>query len=179
MLLLKSRLKEPTYRRHGFTLLELIVVMALLSTVFAVAAPQLRLFMSGRDIEEECRRFLALTRYARTQAIGRGQKMTLWVSPSQGQYGLRPESSSLDQGQPVSYSVARNLSISAPDAAEDENKEITILFWPDGTIDEQAPQQFTINENDQAQYAIILSDNRLQYEVKEVSEMKETSDVQP
>lgn len=155
---------------HGFTLLELIVVMALLSTVFAIAAPQLGRFMSGRSIDEECRRLLALTRFARSEAISRGQKMTLWISPGKRQYGLRPESSSEDQGKPLQFDLARNVDLTVADKKEDENSEITILFWPDGTIDTEAPEQVSLCENDQAQYVIALSENRLEYEVKEPSD---------
>ena len=63
-------------RQHGrdraFTLLELILVMVILSTVLAMAAPSLRGFFASRQTHDTATQILALTQFARSQAISEG-----------------------------------------------------------------------------------------------------------
>ncbi len=51
------------------TLLELILVMVLLCTVLAIAAPSLRGFFSNREINETASKINSMMRYASTMAI--------------------------------------------------------------------------------------------------------------
>ena len=59
---------RPTDGR-GFTLLELVIVMVVLCTALAMVAPSLRGFLRGRRIEDAADQIVALTRYARSQAV--------------------------------------------------------------------------------------------------------------
>jgi type II secretion system protein H len=151
----------------GFTLLELIVVMTLLTVVFAVAAPRLGRFMSGREIDEECRRLLALTRYARSEAIGSGRRMELWIAPRKGEYGLRAEARSNEETRPpLRFELAEKLAIEIEDSALDDQGEGVILFWPDGGIDETSPIELILSEEGEARRLITLSENRIEYIVE-------------
>ena len=76
-------------RRGAFTLIELIVVMALLSIVIAIGAPRLARFFHGQTVAEEGQRLLALTRYGQSRAASEGLPMILWMNPANGTYGLR------------------------------------------------------------------------------------------
>lgn len=66
------------YRRHSvirskaFTLLELILVMIILCTVLAMAAPSLRGFFSSRQLNDMAEQILIMTRYAKVQSIFEG-----------------------------------------------------------------------------------------------------------
>jgi len=148
----------------GFTLLELILVLALLTAIIAVAAPDLRLFLRGRDVTEECRRIVALTRHARNEAISRGQCVELWIDSSQALYGLRGESASVEGPAEVEFSLGETLAL-APEDEEVEGESV-ILFWPDGTIDEESPQRFELTEDGELRYTIALAENRLEYVVE-------------
>jgi prepilin-type N-terminal cleavage/methylation domain-containing protein len=77
--------------RQGFTLMELILVMALLSGVIALSAPRLASFFQGRQLGSEAKRFLALTRHGQSVAISAGIPMVLWVDLERREYGLAPE----------------------------------------------------------------------------------------
>ena len=77
--------------RGGFTLLELMLVLALLSVVIAVQAPTLARFFRGRNLDAEAQRFLALTRYGQNRAVAEGVPMVLWMDAEAGQYGLEAE----------------------------------------------------------------------------------------
>jgi len=83
-----SVLRPPAGIR-GFTLLELILVMVILSTVLAMAAPSLSGFFASRQINDAAAQILALTQLARSQAISEGiiyrlnfdtQRHTYWLS---------------------------------------------------------------------------------------------------
>lgn len=79
-------------RPAGFTLVELILVMALLATVMAFVAPVLSRSLRGRELEQEAARFVALTEYARDEAVSRGVPMVVWLQPAAGRLGLAPKS---------------------------------------------------------------------------------------
>src|SRR5580765_8012860 len=56
----------------AFTLIEMIVVMALLGITISVALPSLKGFFRGRTLDSEARRMLALTRQGQTRAVSTG-----------------------------------------------------------------------------------------------------------
>src|SRR5262245_30883815 len=58
---------QPASFRSAFTLIELILVMAMLLIVLGVAFPSLKGFFQGRNIDSEARRFLSLTRYGQSR----------------------------------------------------------------------------------------------------------------
>src|SRR4051794_30959806 len=53
--------ESPRSTQHGFTLIELILVMTLLMIVLAVSAPSLGSFFKGRNLDSEARRIYSLT----------------------------------------------------------------------------------------------------------------------
>src|ERR1035437_4145222 len=79
--------------RRGFTLIELILVMALLTVVISLTAPRLSRFFHGRRLDSEARRLLALTRSGQSRAVSEGIPMDLWVDTEQGRFGLEAEPS--------------------------------------------------------------------------------------
>ena len=64
--------KKQQNIKGGFTLLELILVMVILSTVLAMAAPSLRGFFGSRKTNDTASQILSLTQFARSQAISEG-----------------------------------------------------------------------------------------------------------
>lgn len=78
-------------RSRAFTLIELLLVMALLTVVMALVSPSLGPFLRGRSVGYEVRRFIHLTRLAQARAANEGVPMRLWVDPDLRLYGLDPE----------------------------------------------------------------------------------------
>ena len=64
-------------RQRGFTLLELVLVMVIIGTVLAMAAPSLRGFFASRQTEDAAASIVALTRLARSQAVAEGRAYRL------------------------------------------------------------------------------------------------------
>ena len=100
---------------RAFTLIELILVMAMLVVVLAVAAPALAHFFRGRSLDSEARRFLALTRYGQNRAVTDGMPYLLWIDASKRAYGLMPETSEDEQFEDefatdtLEYQLARDI----------------------------------------------------------------------
>jgi prepilin-type N-terminal cleavage/methylation domain-containing protein len=82
---------KTRWRRSGFTLLELVMVMMLLCVIAAMAAPSLRGFSEGRKVTTAAAQVESLGQWARTQSITRGVGMRLNVNPSDGSYWLTSE----------------------------------------------------------------------------------------
>ena len=78
-------------RSGAFTLIELILVMALVTIVVSVSLPSLKGFFRGRDLDSEARRFLSLTRYGASRAVAEGIPVELYIDTQQKLYGLRAQ----------------------------------------------------------------------------------------
>lgn len=92
--------KQPV-RLKAFTLLELILVMIILCTVLAMAAPSLRGFFSSRQLNGISEQILTMTRYAKVQSVFESNYYRINFDPQRRQYWL----SSLNGGQ---YERLRN-----------------------------------------------------------------------
>ena len=64
---------NSTGRKGGFTLLELILVLALIGTALSIASPSLSGFARGRDVADAASRVLAMTQLARSQSAAEGR----------------------------------------------------------------------------------------------------------
>jgi len=85
-------------RAGAFTLVELILVMALLCIIVGIAVPSLSRSMHQRNLVQEAERLLALTEYARDEAASRGVPMVVWIDTESGQYGVKAKTGYEDSG---------------------------------------------------------------------------------
>ena len=76
-----TRIKTKLLSQRGFTLLELILVMIILCTVLAMAAPSLRGFFSSRRINDMAEQLAIHARYAKIQAISQSLNYRLNYDP--------------------------------------------------------------------------------------------------
>ena len=156
--------------RRGFTLVELILVMALLVIALGIAFPALQRFFRGRNLNAEAHRFLALVRYGQSQAVASGIPMQLWINPTTAQYGLQPAPGFLDNPRSVRiYSLHPGLEMELP---PDQNRTLNMAaaglaqplsnpnepiigFRPDGSIIESSPTQVVVrDQNDQVLWIV-------------------------
>ncbi|HEY3320914.1 MAG TPA: GspH/FimT family pseudopilin [Planctomycetota bacterium] len=59
-------------RATGFTLLELVLVMLIVTVLAGIAAPSLRGFLAGRKSSDAAAQVIALAQYGRVQAVSSG-----------------------------------------------------------------------------------------------------------
>ena len=74
-------------------------------------------FFRGRNLDNEARRFLSLTRYGQSRAIAEGVPVELWINPRQARYGLEALSGYTEtQTNPLVYDLDQTVQIafSAP-----------------------------------------------------------------
>lgn len=83
---MRPRAAHP--RRLAFTLLELILVLAVMAIVVAMAIPAMRGLALGRGADECSGQMLALAHYARAQAIAEGVAYRLNIDPTNKVYYL-------------------------------------------------------------------------------------------
>jgi type II secretion system protein H len=186
--------------RRGFTLIELILVMALLTIVISLTAPKLSRFFHGRTLDSEARRLLALTRSGQSRAVSEGIPMDLWVDAEQGTFGLAAEPSydtsdpkavdfELDSGlqlevltkavvAPVN-AVTMNRSQQASIASVPRVNLVhahlpTIRFLPDGSIGEASPQKLHLTSSDGGALWLAQSKDGLSYEIRSGGQEGET-----
>lgn len=148
----------------GFTLIELICVLAILAAVISVSAPSLFGFFKGRSIQEESRRFLALTRYARSEAISSSVPFELWIDGTSGNYGLRRLVTYGEEEEfPIEYQLDENLEFELDDEYLNEEGLGTLVFQPDGSMDKENPEEIAIVENELEKLVFRKSDSGMEY----------------
>jgi type II secretion system protein H len=166
-------------RANAFTLIELMLVMAMLLIVLAVAFPSLRGFFRGRNLDSEARRVLALTRYGQSRAVAEGVPMVLWIDSKQRTFGLQAAAGYLDRDdRAIDFLLDENLRLEATvpsvtyttgqwnEPAPVAGSLPMIRFLPDGFISESSPEQIVLTERDNHAIAIVQSANRLSYEIQ-------------
>lgn len=171
-----SRLRAAA---SGFTLIELMLVMTLLTIAVGLAAPALGNFFRGRSLDSEARRLLAMTRQGQSRAISEGIPMDMWFDGANHLIGLEAELSfepqderavefDIDPDMQVEVLMASGKAATATvtPANAQANPSIPvshpglprIRFLPDATITSDSPQMIRLTGRDGL--AIVLQQSR-------------------
>ncbi len=151
---------------RGFTLVELLLVMAMLTAILALSLPSLSTFFRGRMLNEEARRFIALTRYGQNQAISLEVPMQLWIDVEKSEYGLAPlPGYELIDTKPVRFRVANDLRFEITEPVDPKNGKAIITFLPDGSVGEGSLCVITIVNTKNEWLKIQKNDFRSGYEI--------------
>jgi type II secretion system protein H len=164
---------------RAFTLIELILVMALMAFAAALAAPRMSSFFRGRAMDQEARRMLSLIRLGQSRAVAEGVPVLFWVNPRESTYGLTVQAGFVEEDTRASTFVAdSSLTLEAPaigttavSELEDERlglpEDVAVIrFKPDGYYDEISQPQIIIRQGQEAAVALEQSGNRLRYEIR-------------
>jgi len=161
-----------TCRGSGFTLIELILVLALLVIITSLAAPAMSNFIRGQALDSEARRLMALIHAGQSRAVSEGMPMVLWVDEKQGAYGLQPETTGRD-GDPKAENLAldASLQITVVNTGSAGTTKFSglpaIRFLPDGTVDENSPQTLRLMDAKGHTLWLIESRDRNGYEISD------------
>lgn len=189
LLALPVHAPRATQHSSAFTLIELILVMAILIMAVSVTAPTLSHFFRGRTLNSEARQLLALTRSGQSRAASEGLPMDLWLDAEKGTFGLGAEPSyetsdpkavdfTIDGGlqlEIVNKTLAapvntmnraqRASTASAPRVTLVHANLPTIRFLPDGSIGETSPQELRLTDRDGASLWVRQARDRVSYEI--------------
>jgi type II secretion system protein H len=171
----------PRDNRAAFTLIELILVMTIIIMAVAVIFPSMEGFARGRNLDNEARQFLSLTRYGQSRAISEGIPVELWINPRQETYGLQALASySESQTNPMVFAVDKTvqIAVSAPPTVLTRSNYWTqasghagvltrIRFQPDGFISDTSPENIFFREQGGAgEIWIAETPTHLRYEIQ-------------
>ncbi len=186
-----SRVCHPAAPSSAFTLIELILVMAILTMAVSVTAPTLAHFFRGRTLDSEARRLLSLTRNGQNRAVAEGIPMNLWLDTTAQTIGLDAEPSfetadpravefNLDSSVQIAVDSQATVSSLAPNASGIHPISTasvlpaklthpglpTIRFLPDGTVGDASPQSLRLTSRDGVSLWVALAQDRLSYEIR-------------
>lgn len=124
-------------RTGGFTLLEMILVLVLVSTLLAMSAPSLRGFFASRKAQDTATQLLALTRWARSHAASEGTVYRLNADTTANAYWLTAQQegtfSELGCDLGRRFYLAEGLNISL--TAQTGQSVSYVQFYSDGRND--------------------------------------------
>src|SRR5205823_2612303 len=115
-------------KQFGFTLIELILVMVIMATVMALAAPTLRGWSKGSKLRNSADTFIAATRWARSRAAADGAVYVVTIDAQSNTYKVQ-----VQNGQNYADVEGQFASpVSLPDGSKIESTESVINFYPTG-----------------------------------------------
>lgn len=168
----ESRHSSLVTRHSAFTLIELILVLALLVVITSLVAPAMSNFIRGRAIDSEARRLAALMHAGQDRAVSEGLPTLLWVDEKAGVYGLEsetpgqngdPKAETLSLDSTLRIAVVNNTA-SAPPMLRNLP---AIRFLADGYVDEKSPQMLRLIDYAGASLWLVESQNRTGYEIRD------------
>jgi prepilin-type N-terminal cleavage/methylation domain-containing protein len=124
---------DDAMRSPAFTLVELLLVMAILLVVMGVVAPSLSRSLRARKVSDEASRFLALTEFARDSAVSEGMPMMIWVNGSSQHYGLDPMNDYLQSKVHREYALTSDVQFDPASAPAVGANTSVIQYMPNGT----------------------------------------------
>jgi type II secretion system protein H len=122
---------------RAFTLVELILVMVLLTTLMAIAVPSLARSFRQRNVNQEAVRFVALTEYARDEAVSQGVPMVVWIDTAGGRFGADSKTGyGATSTRGKEFSMNADVHFETMEGAAQQQGIVTAAeFAPDGTLD--------------------------------------------
>lgn len=178
-----SRIGRPTAMRRtralaltpclGLTLIELILVLGLLAGIAALSIPKVLGSLEGQYLRDEARRVIAATRYARSEAISRGETIKLWVRPERGEYGVGPlangaEGANTTRARTFTLSEPLYFPIEAAAHAKDRQGELIALFRADGSIAPSSFERLTIAQNGHYRLSVVRVADKPEYAIEDI-----------
>ncbi len=163
---------QNDFRRRAFTLIELILVLALLVIITSIAVPAMSKFIRGRALGSESQRLMALMHAAQSRAVSEGAPMMLWIDEKVGAYGIAAETSGQNgDAKAEDLTVDPTLQISVLNvgtgAATTFKNLPAIRFLADGTVDEDSPQTLELQDSDGFARWLVETKTRTGYEISD------------
>ncbi len=111
----------------GFTLLEMLIVIALLGLMIALSAPSIGNSLSGLQLSTGTRRLSAILRNVRSNAIAEKKNYKVVFNPEEGSYTYQTNSGNKAVLLPAGIEIAKLVELD-----EDVSGNAAIYFYPKG-----------------------------------------------
>jgi prepilin-type N-terminal cleavage/methylation domain-containing protein len=157
-----------TRTRHNiaFTLVELIIVMALLAIVMALAAPTLSRSMRERNLADEMTRLLSATEYARNEAVSQGVPMVIWIDQASRQIGIEPKQGfDGEVSRNREYTWNEDIQVEAALKSTSGKTLDAMEFNPDGTLTETSAETVKMTDRFGVVMTLARTNDRWGYEI--------------
>lgn len=152
----------------AFTLVELIVVMAVLALVLGLSAPSLSRSMRQRNLEAEAARFLAATEYGRNEAVSQGVPMILWIDEKTRSFGIEAKSGFIgDTTRDREFTLHSDVEFELEKAIGRNATVQPIEFAPDGAPATTNVESVILKDRFAAVIAIARTTDGWSYEILE------------
>ena len=123
----------------AFTLLELVLVLAIMAIAMAVIAPSLSAYAKGRDTVNAAGLFVATARWCRVQAIATGNLYRLNLDTSANKWSVTADRGGGNfaqvDGQFGAYTLPDGVRMTSDAPTLDKSQMQTIEFDPSGRSD--------------------------------------------
>jgi prepilin-type N-terminal cleavage/methylation domain-containing protein len=173
---------------RGFTLIEMILVMALLVIAVSFVTPHLQGFFRGRTLQSEGRQLISLMHNGQSRAVSGGVPVRLWFDTQNNKYGLEEEPGFNDKDpDAMDFTPNENLRIEIPNddpsmtqpavasTAEDTGEHAglpKITFQPDGSIADTSPRTIRIVDSAGPVLSLTQTRDRNEYEIATTNEQQ-------
>lgn len=129
---------------HGFTLMELIVALAILAIMTAIAVPATSSWRKSAQYKEAAREVVSVLRRGRSQAVQQNQNTTVTVDLNNHKYSLAGSDTSFPKGITVEAKTASG-------DAWQKSGSFSVTFRPQGTSNQTIFVRVNENSNLQVQ----------------------------
>ena len=166
-----QRFDAASFRR-AFTLIELILVLALLVVMTALVVPRMAGFVQARALDSEARRMVALMHATQGRAVSEGMPMMLWLDEKAGAYGAEAETSG-QNGDPKAEELTVDSTLQLALLKTGTGTQTTfknlpaIRFLPDGSVDEGSPQTLKLTDSAGFSRWLVETGNHQGYEIND------------
>lgn len=155
----------------AFTLVELILVMALLATVMAFAAPSLSRSLRERNLAQEAVRLIAATEYGRDEAVSQGVPMIVSIEPETRRIAVEPKPGyAVAGGRSHQYWLSDEVRIEATARATSGGVLEAVEFSPGGTPEPASVAQITLTDRFENQVVVARTPDGWGYEILKEAE---------
>lgn len=128
-------------KKRGYSLIELVVVLAIMSLLAALVTPSLSRFLKGVEFKATAKRVGGILRYCRSEAVNQGHVVQILFSPSSREIKIQSKDISDPYGEGKetsilikSYNLPKGIRLEKIDSiSEPSHSEITLFeFYPNG-----------------------------------------------
>lgn len=170
---------------RAFTLIELILVMAIVVIAISITAPRMANFFRGRTLDSEARRLLALTHSGQNRAISEGIPTRLQFDIPNHSYRLEQDPGWSDRdARALEFACDPDLQIDVVQADPPRSRSSRsrlpnpvqaranprnlpeIRFLPDGSIGDTSPRALHLQDKNGVSLWLAEATNHLSYEIR-------------